>query len=365
MAPSSGSTLAVPLAILGLGGVGRALLRQLLDTRAVLAARLALALRPVVLADSRAVLVDPTGITDERLAAALQAKEAGVGLDELPGALSVTELDIPPRAIAIDLTASPATGPLLQAALDRRGGVVLANKIGLTVPYRQARCLLEHPRVRYEATVGAGLPVIAALRTLLNSGDRLLQVEGALSGTLGYLVGELAEGVPYSTAVAQARACGYSEPDPREDLSGRDVARKALILARTAGWPLEMEDVQVEALYPPALSSLPVDAFLAAAAGLDAEFAARVAAARARDEVLRYLARVGPTGAHVGLAAVPRAGRLGALRGTANHITITTERYRDSPLVIAGPGAGVEVTAAGVLADVVDLARSDWREDVL
>jgi homoserine dehydrogenase len=365
MAAGSGSIRTIPLAILGLGGVGRALLHQLLDTRAVLADRLGLALRPVVLADSRAALVDPTGIAAERLAAALQAKEAGAGLDALPGAFALAELDIPPRAIVLDLTASPATAPLLPVALERHGGVVLANKLALTAPYAQARRLLEHPRVRYEATVGAGLPVIAALRILLNSGDRLLQVEGALSGTLGYLAARLDQGVPYSAAVAQARELGYSEPDPREDLGGRDVARKALILARTAGWPLEMEDVQVESLYPPDLASLPVDAFLAAAAGLDADFATRVAAAGARGEVLRYLARVGPAGAAVGLAAVPRAGGLGALRGTANHITITTERYRDSPLVIAGPGAGVEVTAAGVLADVVDLARSDWREEAL
>ncbi|MFO7566426.1 MAG: hypothetical protein R6X02_27535 [Enhygromyxa sp.] len=219
--------------------------------------------------------------------------------------------------------------------------------------------------MRYEATVGAGLPVIAALRTLLDSGDRLVQVEGALSGTLGYLAGRLEGGVAYSAAIAEARARGYSEPDPREDLSGRDVARKALILARTAGWSLEMEDVQIEALYPPALAPLPVDAFLAAAAALDADYAARVASARARGKVLRYLARVGPTGAEVGLVPVPQAGRLGSLRGTANQISITTGRYHDEPLVIAGPGAGVEVTAAGVLGDVVSLARSDWGEVAL
>jgi homoserine dehydrogenase len=355
--------LPVPLAILGLGGVGRALLRQVLETRDGLARRTGLLLRPVALADSLVALSDPAGLADALLEAALRAKDAGGGLDHLPGSSARDGLSIPPRTVVLDLTASTDTAPLLQAALANGGAVVLANKLGLTRPYAESQFLYESRRVRYEATVGAGLPVIATLATLLDTGDRLVEAQGVLSGTLAYLASQLEENVPYSAAVARARALGYTEPDPREDLSGRDVARKALIMARTAGWPLEMADLQVEALYPPTLSELSIADFLDRASALDGDYAARIAAARERGEVLRYVARVTPSGGSVGLLSVPRTSGLAALRGTSNHIAFTTDRYRDEPLVLSGPGAGVEVTAAGVLGDVIALVLGGWLEE--
>jgi homoserine dehydrogenase len=151
-------------------------------------------------------------------------------------------------------------------------------------------------------------------------------------------------------------ARGYTEPDPREDLSGQDVARKAVILARLVGWTGDIADVAVESLVPPAMAGLPLDAFLARLEALDAEWAGRVRAAAERGAVLRYRADVSPREARVGIVEVDRASPFASLSGTDNQFVFTTRRYRERPLVITGPGAGPEVTAAGVLNDVLALA---------
>jgi homoserine dehydrogenase len=280
-------------------------------------------------------------------------------LDAVPGIRPLDDVGevLQAGVILVDATASTRTAPTLRAALDAGCGVVLANKIPLAGPWADAQPFFGHPHVRYEVTVGAGLPVIATLNYLLDTGDRFTAIEGCLSGTLGYLCAELERGVPYSTAVAQARSLGYTEPDPRDDLSGKDVARKALILARTVGWPLEEADLTVEPLYTESLSGISVEDFVAATPSLDAEYAARVEGARADGRVLRYVAQVGPEGGSVGLVAVARDGPLAALRGPANYVALHTARYDPVPLVLSGPGAGPGVTAAGVLNDVIRLAQ--------
>jgi homoserine dehydrogenase len=198
--------------------------------------------------------------------------------------------------------------------------------------------------------------VIATLRTLLDTGDRVTAIEGCLSGTLGYLCAQLERGVSYSAAVSEAHSLGYTEPDPREDLSGRDVARKALILARTAGWPLEMTDLKVEPMYPESLSDVSLPEFMDTTSALDEPYAQRIRDAQVEGRVLRYMARISPEGGKVGLSAVDQNSLLGALRGPANYLAFHTDRYAEEPLVISGPGAGPEVTAAGVLGDIVSLA---------
>jgi homoserine dehydrogenase len=350
----------IPIVILGLGNVGSALLRQILATHDALARRANLRLVPIALADVSGLLLDPAGLPKETLHAALQTTANGGLLDALPGIRPLGQVGdaLRPGAILADVTASPRTEPTLRAALDAGCGLVLANKIPLAGPWAQAKPFFEHPRLRYEVTVGAGLPVIATLRYLLDTGDRITAIEGCLSGTLGYLCAELERGVSYSAAVSQARALGYTEPDPREDLSGRDVARKALILARTAGWPLEMADLTVEPLYPERLTGVSTTEFMAATPTLDEEYAARVEEAQAGGQTLRYVARVGHDGGDVGLVTVPRDGPLGALRGPANYIAFHTGRYAEIPLVVSGPGAGPEVTAAGVLGDVINLTTT-------
>jgi homoserine dehydrogenase len=215
--------------------------------------------------------------------------------------------------------------------------------------------------VRHEATVGAGLPVIDTLHKLQDSGDRVLRIEGCPSGTLGFLFGELGRGAAFSGALRAAMARGYTEPDPRDDLSGTDVARKALILARLVGFRGDLGSIAVESLVPPALRGVPRDEFLARAGELDAPWAARVRAAAAKGRVLRYRARVTPRTITVGIVSVAATDPLGALSGTDNQFAFTTARYRPQPLVITGPGAGAAVTAAGVYGDLLALAGGAAR----
>ncbi|MEE9617099.1 MAG: homoserine dehydrogenase [Anaerolineae bacterium] len=351
----------IPIVILGLGNVGSALLHQILGTRAVLAQRAGLWLTPIGIADSQGLLLDPTGLPDEALHAALRAKTDGRPLSTLVGQDGILHYlgnVLQPGTILVDVTASPKTEPTLRAALDAGCGLVLANKIPLAGPWAKAKPFFEHLHLRYEATVGAGLPVISTLHYLLDTGDQVTAIEGCLSGTLGYLCTELERGVPYSAAVSQARSLGYTEPDPREDLNGRDVARKMLILARTAGWPLEMANLTVEPLYPERLVSVSTEEFMAATPTLDEQYTARIGEAQARGQTLRYVARVGPDGGEVGLVAVPHDSPLGVLRGPANYVALHTRRYAEIPLVLSGPGAGPEVTATGVLGDVINLAST-------
>ncbi len=352
-------TREVRLILLGVGNIGGTLLRQILETRATVAERTGLRLVPVAVADVSGLLYVADGLPQTTLTAALAATRDGGTLAALPGLRPLADLPavLQPGALLADLTASPKTAPTLRAALAAGCGVALANKIPLAGPWDEAAPLLTHPHMRYEVTVGAGLPVIQTLRELRDTGDAITLIEGCVSGTLGYLCAELERGVPYSQAVAQARALGYTEPDPRDDLSGKDVARKALILARTAGWSLEAQHLTVEPLYSEALAGLSIEAFMDAAATLDAAYTARIAEAQAQGNVLRYVARVTPEGGAVGLIAVERDGPLGALRGPANYIALHTTRYRPLPLALSGPGAGREVTAAGVLGDILKLAR--------
>jgi homoserine dehydrogenase len=350
--------ITTPILVLGFGQVGRTLVQQILETREALARRKNLILNLTGVADSQALLHDPAGLTDQALARAIDAKAQGRSLASLSGHAPQDRMPdlLDAGIIVVDVTASDGTEVLLRHAAAQGGGVVLANKRPLAGPWSQARVLLAHPHLRYEATVGAGLPVIATLQGLLDAGDQVISIEGCMSGTLGYLCAELERGSAYADAVRQAHARGFTESDPREDLSGRDVARKALILARTAGWPLEAADLEVEALYPDEMGALTTAAFMGTMDQLNAGYARRVREAAARGQVLRYVARVGPQGGRVGLAAVDAGSQLGALRGPANFIALHTARYDPEPLAISGPGAGLAVTAGGVLADIIDLA---------
>jgi homoserine dehydrogenase len=262
--------------------------------------------------------------------------------------------------LLVDVTAAEEMGDLLAGALEEGWGVVLANKLPLVgplpLPYTQRLMQEAGSRLRYEATVGAGLPVIRTLRALQDTGDVVHNVAGCLSGTLGFLAHRLEQGQPFSASVREALALGYTEPDPRQDLSGMDVARKALIMARTMGQELELCDVEVEPLFPVEMASLSLSEFLEALERLDDECARRVSAARARGQVLRYAASVGSDGCRVGLQEAGPDDPMASLRGPDNLVRFRTERYDSNPLVIVGPGAGPECTAGGVLADILDLA---------
>ncbi len=350
-----------PVIMLGAGHVGRAFLTQIRQTRERLAERYGIGLRPVAVADSSGAVVDPAGLSMEALISLVERKNAGNKLIQQPGALEIGGLDLIKHclaagienAIVVDTTDSE-TGELLRYALAQGYSLALANKHPLADFWTEAHVLFESPRVRFEATVGAGLPVIATLRYLVDTGDVIQHIEGSLSSTLGYLCTHLEDGEALSLAVNRAKARGYTEPAPREDLSGKDVARKALILARIAGWHKELEDLRIDPLFPIEMAELPVHEFLAELPRLDADMAAYIAAFGG---VPRYMCEISQVSGIVGLRMVSET-LAAQLRGTLNLISFTTACYADVPLTLIGPGAGLAVAAAAVLQDCISLAIS-------
>lgn len=348
----------VPIILCGVGGVGQALLRQLMANHDHLITRTGCRFEVVAVMDSRSWLWDRTGLSNEQLTHVLAAKKARKALsdEERPPLIEVieaVEAGWIANAVFVDVTAMSGMEPVIDYALERKYGVVLANKKPLTGPWETAKRYYNHPLLRHESTVGGGQPVVATMRYLVDTSDPVYKVEGLLSGTLGFICQQMDEGVAFSRALAAAKARGYTEPDPREDLSGRDVQRKVMILARMAGWPLEETDIEVEALYSSALSHLSVREFMASAIALDPSMKDRVETAKAEGHVLRYLAEVSPEGGSVGLKAVPATSPLANMK----YLSFHTGRYNEDPLLIAGKGAGVEMTAAGVMGDIIDLAR--------
>lgn len=358
-------TRRVRLVQVGVGSVGSAAARLVLEHREHW-------LRRYDLEVSYAALVDSSGaLTDERLSerqvrSALEAKAAGSSLLSVEGTAPASLDEVVSNspltsAVLIDCAAGEATYAAHLAAARRGWAVVLANKAPLAVDQDRYDELARAagPRLWNEATVGAGLPVVSTLRALLDTGDQLEDVRGCMSGTLGYITSELMAGSSYSTAVGHAREKGYTEPDPRDDLSGLDVARKALILARTAGRKLDLSDVAVEPLLPALPASLSVQEFLEQSAVADADMERRVSAALAAGETLKYVAYVSAAGrVRVGLSSVPRDSAIGSLTGPDNIFVFSTREYAEHPLVVRGPGAGPVNTAMGMLADVIAAART-------
>ena len=288
-----------PVILLGLGSVGRSLLRQVLEQRSLHREEYDLRIEFLALSDSRGAVVGPPGgFTDRLLAELLQLKEEEQSLASHPlggaGASLAGIVDAVgrPGTVVVDCTASDETVDALFRALDRGFQVVLANKKPLTVQQRvyerisrdrsASRRLRTLGRARWETTVGAGLPVIATLERLVSSGDEVARIAGSFSGTLGYVMTGLEEGRAFSETVAEAYRLGYTEPDPRDDLGGVDVARKALILARGMGWRMEMEEVQVRSLYPQRMAGLRVADFLAQLPSLDGGLPPRSGRRRSR-----------------------------------------------------------------------------------
>ncbi len=344
--------------VIGPGQVGRALLAQLAEAAPRLRDTARLDLRLRALADSRRMQLDDAGM-DPHLARELLAEAAALDLAAFTRHVQAAHL---PHALIVDCSASDAVAAHYPAWLAAGIHVVTPNKhagSGDLTRYRAIRAAARHGgQFRYEATVGAGLPVVQTLGTLLATGDALHSIEGMLSGTLAWLFFRYDGTQPFSALVREARAAGYTEPDPREDLSGLDVARKLVILAREAGLSLSLADVQVENLVPEALRTLDREAFLDALPALDAPIHARWQAARARGFGLRYMARLDRDGrAQVGLAELPAEHACLHARDTDNVIQFHTARYAHTPLVVQGPGAGPEVTAAGVFGDMLTIAH--------
>jgi len=264
-----------------------------------------------------------------------------------------------PHTLIVDCSGSDAVAAHYPKWLSAGIHVATPSKHAGSGDWARYCALLEAQRLsgaRFgrEATVGAGLPVILTLRNLLDTGDELLAVDGMLSGTLAWLFNSFDGTQPFSALVRQAREMGYTEPDPRDDLSGLDVARKLVILAREAGRELSLADVEVENLVPEALQSVSLDEFLTRLDELDAPMQARLDAAKSQGLHLRHIAQLDRTGrASVGVRALPADHACCHTRLTQ----FTTQRYCDNPLIVQGPGAGPAVTAAGVFGDVLAIAQ--------
>jgi aspartokinase/homoserine dehydrogenase 1 len=349
--------------LLGFGQIGRALASLLARV-----SRPALDLRVAAVIDRSGFIFDPEGLSPRRLTSLVAGKRKGKSLADLAegqrasaeGAVTHIAGYALTRPVLVDLTADD-TAPALERALTHGMDLVLANKRPLADRLAVSEGLWQTARahgrrILHEATVGAGLPIIDTYYKLIESGDRVDSIEGLLSGTLGYVLSEVSSGVLFSRAVRQAMSKGYTEPDPRDDLSGMDVARKALILARLLGYREELRTSSVESLVPKWGRTIPLTEFVSRLKELDAPWKHRVEAARKEGSVLRYVALATPDKIAVGVRAVPLSSPLAAIKGSDNQLVFTTARYHANPLVITGPGAGAEVTAAGVLNDILRLA---------
>ena len=339
------------MVLLGTGVVGGALLK-LLNTSAAASVRL------VGAANSRRQQTDAVNLASRSLREHLNTRQGDLRDDAaLLAALDASDAT---AKVIVDATASVALASCHAQWLARGYHVVTANKAlaGGELPGWIALQAAVTNGGRYgdSATVGAGLPVLSTLRRLRGCGDALLTLEGVFSGSLSWLFNQYDGSRPFSELLREARRLGYTEPDPRSDLSGEDVARKLLIIARNAGFALGTDEVNVQGLVPESLRALDTESFLGRLEELDEPLARLHAEAKSHGCVLRFLARLNQRGrARVGLTEVPLTHPAARLYGTDNQFALTTTRYNAQPLVIQGPGAGPEVTAQALLGDLLAL----------
>ncbi|KAG4909367.1 hypothetical protein JHK87_055483 [Glycine soja] len=368
----------IPLILMGCGGVGRQLLQHIVSCRSLHSTQ-GLCLRVVGVGDSKSLVVTEDllheGLNDGFLLELCRVKSVGESLlklldfgkcqafvhPESQGKILEIAFQLGKKTglVFVDCSASSDTVAVLKQAIDMGCCAVMANKKPLTSTMEDFKKLFIYPRrIRHESTVGAGLPVIASLNRIISSGDPVHQIIGSLSGTLGYVMSEVEDGKPLSQVVRDAKSLGYTEPDPRDDLGGMDVARKALILARILGHQINLDSIQIESLYPKEMGPgvMTVEDFLnRGLLLLDKDIQDRVEKAASNGNVLRYVCVIMGSRCEVGIQELPKNSPLGRLRGSDNVLEIYTRCYSKQPLVIQGAGAGNDTTAAGVLADIVDI----------
>jgi aspartokinase/homoserine dehydrogenase 1 len=349
----------ISVGVIGPGTVGRVLLDQIASQSARLHEQSKLDFRVRGVVASKRMLLAETGVPLDSWRQQFEANAVATDFDKF---IEHVRVDYLPHTVIIDCTAS--------ADIARRYPEWLAAGIHIITPNKKAnsadlpfyRRLREARRAGsahylYETTVGAGLPVVQTLRDLRETGDEITSVEGIFSGTLAYLFNTYDGRTPFSDIVRDARQRGYTEPDPRDDLSGMDVARKLIILGREMGLDLEMADVQVESLVPAGLESGSIDDFMSRLPQYDPSMSDRLETARSHGKVLRYVGRLSSDGkATVGVVELDSKHAFANIALTDNVVRFATRRYCDNPLIVQGPGAGPEVTAGGVFADLLRLA---------
>ena len=345
------------LFICGVGTVGGKLIEQIRSQYETLMQRNGLKLNVVGIASSKAGVFDRDGIDLENYRELLKAPEAqGKNLrDEVLG-MNIF------NSVFVDCTASKDIASLYQTFLEHNISVIAANKIAASSDYENYMKLKKTARnrgvwFRYETNVGAGLPIIGTINDLRNSGDKILKIEAVLSGTLNFIFNEIAADVPFSETVRRAKEQGYSEPDPRIDLSGTDVIRKLVILTREAGYQVEQADVEKHLFVPNEYFEGSVDDFWKKLPELDADFEARRKKLEADGKRWRFVATMENGKTNVALKEVDDNHPFYRLEGSNNIVLLTTERYKEYPMLIQGYGAGASVTAAGVFANIMSIAN--------
>ena len=347
------------LFIVGIGNVGNRLISQICSQQERLLKEKALEIKVVGIANSHHAVFDREGIDLTTYRTRLRNEGIPAGPTEVLEHVIGMNIYNP---VFVDCTASADVAKLYQSLLDHNVNVVAANKIAASDNYEDYHRLKEIAKQRdvkflFETNVGAGLPIISTLNNLINSGDKILRIEAVLSGTLNYIFNVLSDEIKLSDAIEKAMSEGYSEPDPRIDLSGKDVVRKLVILAREAGYRLEQDDVEKHLFIPDQFFEGTVEDFFKAVKTLDKDFENRRSEAQADNRHFRFVARFDTESASVSLESVSTDHPFYNLEGSNNVISLTTSRYHKHPIIIKGYGAGAEVTAAGVFADIISIAN--------
>jgi len=345
------------LFICGIGTVGGMLLEQIRSQYGELMQRNRLKLNVVGIATSKKYILDRDGIDLNTYRQ--QLAEAPHPTECLRDAIIQMNIF---NSVFVDCTASEQVASLYQTFLEHNISVVTANKIAASSEYEKYTRLKETALRRgvkflFETNVGAGLPIIGTINDLRNSGDKILKIEAVLSGTLNFIFNELSADVPFSVAVRRAKEQGYSEPDPRIDLCGKDVVRKLVILTREAGYRIEQDDVVEHLFMPDAFFQGTLDDFWRNLPSLDADFESRRKVLDSESKRWRFVATMDHGEASVSLQAVDQHHPFYGLEGSNNIVLLTTERYRKYPMLIQGYGAGAGVTAAGVFANIMSIAN--------
>lgn len=346
------------LFVVGVGGIGSTLLRQIARQSKFLQEKRKLEIKIVGLANSKRMIFSENGLDLDGWAELLRDSAADFSISRFVEKMRQFNL---PNTIFIDNTASSEVAAFYEQILDASISISTPNKLaasGSFLQYEKLKKIAEKRGVewRYETNVGAGLPIITTLNDLIHSGDQILKIEGVLSGTLSFIFNHFKSGSKFSEIVREAKQRGLTEPDPRDDLSGSDVRRKLLILARESGLPMESGDIQLEQILPAdCLAPETVEGFFEALEQNDGHFERLRQIAENEGKVLRLVAKLEDGRATIGLQKVGIEHPFYFLSGSDNMVVFTSERYHERPLVVRGPGAGAEVTAAGVFAEVIAL----------
>jgi aspartokinase/homoserine dehydrogenase 1 len=341
---------------LGVGNIGKTLLRQITEHEAYLLENNALRIRVIAITNTRKMIIREEGIPFESWEKLFEGDAEPADMARF--FRTMKELNLP-NSVFIDNSASPAVVGHYESIFASNISIVTCNKLGNSGSWEQYRRFKDVVKKHdvdffYETNVGAGLPIIKTLQDLLVSGDKILRIEAILSGTISFIFNEFKDGAHFHDIVREAQQKGFTEPDPRDDLSGLDFMRKMLILARDSGYPLEMEDIELTPILPEScMQAATVEDFYRELQKADAHFEALKQDAEKQGKVLRYIGVMENGKVAIRLEAVDGSHPFFALSGSDNIIAFTTSRYRQRPLVVKGPGAGAEVTAAGVFADLV------------